>query len=379
MVDRLETQIIGNGPSGIGIPLKALSQGGFSYEALLEKGLALIGPERNLGSGKLSYSIRSNSAASDFLETVPAAVLDQLEGKSNLLTEIRKTGGDIICLKTIARFEAEVGRALSGILKSSQNSNSPIIDAQASSLRINKDGEVVSYDSDGEPIVVSKNVILSIGAEQEPLNLGENDHKRVFSDDFLRLSDEEIRERAEGKNIVVIGGAHSAFSCIDNIRAAGVLDPITLCHRNGFKLYYSSEAAAENASYAYKQEDVDAGKVHRFEGVRGDAKDRYEKIESGEDEDSRFLGYGGEVEEISEVLDAADVIIQATGYKPKTIPIFNVNGGRVPQDPVNTNESFSPLLIGNGRIFYNGIAITPRDGVNLFQGEFSQKILSQIT
>ena len=249
-----------------------------------------------------------------------------------------------------------------------------------SKIRENKDGELVSFDTEGNPIAISKDVLVSIGARQEPFDLDEvNQKKLILSDEFLRFSNNEIHAFVEGKRVAIIGGAHSALSCLDNIRSINQQVPISLLHRSDFKLYFENEDEARKANYPYCKSDLDSGKIHRFKGVRGDAKTRYERIRNKEDPNSKIIKYSGSFTEICQYLDQADIVIQATGYIPKTIPVFNNKGRLVNQSPVDTKEEFKPLELGNGRVFYNGIAITPRDGVNLFQGEFSAKILSQLS
>ena len=116
MVDRFKTQIIGNGPTAIGLPLKSLFEGAEVFDSFLSKGVALVGLEQNLGSGKIDYNIRSNSAASDFLETIPQEILKRLRD-SPILSEISKHGDKPLPLKIVSGFEKAVEKRLKKLLR----------------------------------------------------------------------------------------------------------------------------------------------------------------------------------------------------------------------------------------------------------------------
>ena len=387
MIDNFHTQIIGNGPAAFGLPLKTIAEGEDVFESYSSGGVAIIGPQKNLGSGNLNYNLLSNSSADDFLQTIPPQILAKLSG-SKILSQISQFASHLLPIKIVAQFERAVAEQVLSTLNASQNQK-PFFDAFVAKIKQNKNGELVSFDQNQNPIAVSKNVIISAGAQQIPLHLEPiNQEKLIFSDQFLKLSNDEIRNLVSGKKVAIIGGSHSALSCLDNIRSATLHVPISLFHRSDFKIYFKSELEAQNAKYPYLPSDLDSGQIHRFRGLRGGAKLRLQI--SPQDLNLKFIKFA-ELSEISPALDEVDLIIQATGYRPKIIPVVDKNGLELHQIPlfdqiglplnqstIDQKEIFGPVWLEGAKIFYNGIGISPREGVNLFQGEFAHKILFQL-
>lgn len=367
---KYDVQVVGNGPAALGLPLRELEHDSNTK-------LCLIGPRRDFGEGNLCYNIEANSAAKDFIEVLPSSIRVAVEEALGCDNHLFRFSEDCHSLEAVSELLRAIGEALQDAYQVRQEVPFTL-DRHVAYLRQTGRNEVTSYDSLGEPLVTSQDAVISIGARQKPLNLGQNQPKLELSDEILRLFDEALDERFSDKKVVILGGAHSAFSVADNLHEFAQPEWVKILHRSPVKPYFATESAAEASGYVFEPCQLDEGKVNRFDGIRGRAKDFYEQLSSAEGVSGfSLLQYEGELN-AETCLDEADVIIQATGYTPRTIPIFDRHGRSVEPNPIDTKERFSGLKLEKSQIFYNGLAVTPRDGVNLFQSAFANRILLRI-
>lgn len=379
-----DTLIVGNGPAGLGVPLQALHKAentstnnlSFIKPVLAGLGLKIIGPEATLGRGSIDYQIHSNSAALDFIEDLPVSVRARLANNSDYQA-LLEAGHNPVPLAIVANVGHQVARSLIAELadRSITSPNKVYQPGTADYLAYDEVFDCLSVGNyEGQIYGNAKNVVLSLGAEPVPLELGLNQEKLVQAEDFLRLEPVDL-EALDQKRVVIIGGSHSAFSALHNIRRQAPQAQVEVRHRSSVDLFFPTEEAAKSHGYAYTQAAVDGGKVNRFNGVRGEAQTAFLHVKSGLDPNTRLVQTD---ELVSESLDQADIIIQATGYQPRRLPIYDPHLNLIMPPEFDDNEAFSPVKIGGCRVFQNGLAQTRRDGVNLFQGEFARKILDQL-
>lgn len=102
---------------------------------------------------------------------------------------------------------------------------------------------------------------------------------------------------------------------------------ITLLHRSAIKVFYSSKREAEANKYRDFSITNRYGQIHAFGGLRSDAKALYSDITQGKEDRVRLCQVkpGGSKSLISRCYEDADVIIWATGYKSKTIPVYDAD------------------------------------------------------
>lgn len=379
-----DTLVVGNGPAGLGVPLQALQQAentstsnlAFIKPRLAGLGLKIIGPERTLGRGSIDYQIQSNSAALDFIEDLPISLQARLANDPDYQA-LLEAGHNPVPLATVANVQQQVARALIAELadRSITSPDNVYQPGKADYLAYDEVFDCLSVGTYERQIYGNaKNVVLSLGAEQKPLELGPNQDKLVLAEDFLRLAPVDL-EALNHQRVVIIGGSHSAFSALHNIRQQAPQAQVEVRHRSPVNLFFPTEAAAQAHGYAYSKAAVDDGKVNRFNGVRGEAKSAFLQAKSGLDSNTSLV----QTDELfGDSLDQADVVIQATGYQPRQLPIYDQHLNLITPPAFDEKEAFSPLKIGSCRVFQNGLAQTRRDGVNLFQGEFARKILEQL-
>ena len=91
------------------------------------------------------------------------------------------------------------------------------------------------------------------------------------------------------------------------------------------KVFYKKVSDAQQDGYTnFKKTDFanENGYLYSFTGLRGDAKDLYKKVTSGQERRLCFVK-AKTVEEQAPYLMDADLIIWACGYKTNAIPIYD--------------------------------------------------------
>jgi hypothetical protein len=104
------------------------------------------------------------------------------------------------------------------------------------------------------------------------------------------------------------------------------VEPITILHRDGIKVFYKKVADAQADGYTnFKKSDFgnENGYLYSFTGLRGDAKELYRNVSDGNETRLRFV-QARTVEEQTPYLEDADLIIWSCGYQTKFIPIYDM-------------------------------------------------------
>ncbi|MFD2780128.1 hypothetical protein ACFS32_02180 [Novosphingobium pokkalii] len=168
----------------------------------------------------------------------------------------------------------------------------------------------------------------------------------VLSDSFLRLGGlDALCKRltdVRSPRIAIVGGSTSALaSAVLLLKADPALalgaGAITLLHRRPLRPFYPSrEAALAEGFTDFSDADICpvSGFVYRLAGFRLEARELV----------LRMLAVGGRVPEprlalfqldqhgdaeARAVLDAADVVIGATGYRPRALPLLDAQGAQI--------------------------------------------------
>lgn len=359
----INTLIIGGGPAGLGVLLAARREG--LLGALLQRGVCVVEQSTQLGPGELgSYAIRSDSFADSFLtspNTPGWPDLGLLRHTSSGI-ELEAQRGGPVDLVTAATYLRDMGQALQA-WDAQEQRGLFLTDTTARAAHRRADGVWITTCETPERGIfpmASRHLVLATGAAPSievlaTLPVGEAPlwprwaDKTVRSHDVLSLTGATLlAQRCAGvaaPRIAIVGGSHSAVSSA--LRCLAQLDAhhagrgsITLLHRNKIVLTYANpEAARADGFHDFGLEDIcpRTGRVFPLAGFRSDSRELMRRV----------LGLGGltpekritlmplddpeaaSVHAVETTLASADLIIAALGYRPRALPLFDVNGGPI--------------------------------------------------
>jgi hypothetical protein len=347
---KIGTLVIGAGPGGLA-PL---------LSALLDAGLIVVDRGDRLGDGAIGdYAINSDSSAETFLSAVdgnPDPVL-AAAARTPEADALRPYGKGAVPLKLVGRFMRQVGLALRSRIDAHEGC-AVLCGQEAVSTQRLPDGRWLtvlrSATPDGVPHlqhIVSSNLIVATGASQPVarmaeeqvagLCLGELGGKLLQSGDILTdAGAERVRERIAGRDrprIVVIGGSTSAASCAYRLLSIATSAQIDILCRDEIRIFYPSRDAARADGYVAFDDTADvcpiSGFVFRFGGMRFDNRDLMMRCLGigGHDPEPRLRLYrlrpDGEPDpEARSLLQDADLVVAALGYRPHGLPVLDEEG-----------------------------------------------------
>ncbi len=329
------TQVIGLGVAGLGLAMAADKQG--RLDELLNKGLTFIDKRAPDQWHSLQYDIASNSGAADFLEGIRRDGMAAELLASPLGEKILASQDGLINLQVVASFFEQLARQLADEV--SGYSQSGIIHGQTvSELRLEKDGSVSSLNPARQVLARSRQAVIASGGQEQLLQplqqLADQAEAELWcSEAILRgAKNTVLGERiAAGKRIVVVGGAHSAFSVLDYLLryfgdALGE-QQLMLFVRGPVRLYHRSVDDCRQLSPLADVSRLDraSGEVNRYSGLRGDARQVYMDVIAGrEPRVSIVTGDDVTAEHVAE----SGCVIQATGYRSRS-PVITDAGGNI--------------------------------------------------
>lgn len=354
-----ETVLIGGGPAGTAMLTAASKQ---NRLAALAEGLAVVEQGAALGRGELGrYAIRSDSTAETFLSAVQdnihpelAALVDHPAGIA-MAQHIGALGAPLVDAGDLL---AVTGDRLRDVAQA--HGAAVLTGHTALHARRESDGRWRTTVRDGAGQtreLQSRNIVLATGGYQCPHavhaaklaggTLGEIAGDRlVLSDVFLRLGGlDALRKRltdVRSPRIAIVGGSTSALaSAVLLLKADPALalgaGAITLLHRRPLRPFYPSrEAALAEGFTDFSDADICpvSGFVYRLAGFRLEARELVLRMLAvgGRAPEPRLalfqLDRHGDAEARA-VLDAADVVIGATGYRPRALPLFDAQGAPI--------------------------------------------------
>jgi hypothetical protein len=377
---RLHTTFIGGGPAGLAPLVWAARLG--KLPRLAEHGLAIVEREQKLGSGTIGrYAITSDTLSETFIECLQDSADTELSAlrEHPATLEIAAHRGCGIPLSTAGAFLNALGDAMTCSIKAA--GGHILVGYEAMQSQQCWEGSWLTRlrSPVGETELQSRNLVLATGAMEtrapllelpvagKPL-LPRFSHKLMLSGEVLSNGGSEAvtrrLARTRGARVVIVGGSHSAVS------AANVLltkcgsidfgrDAITLMHLRPLRVFYPSAADALADGYAdFTTDDICpvSGRLFRLAGFRLESRELV----------MRVLGIGGRppeprlrlhrlVEQESyavaqRLLEDADLIIAALGYRPNALPLLDI-GGKViplPQPPSPLVDQYSRVLDING-------------------------------
>ncbi|SHN12147.1 hypothetical protein SAMN05192549_104448 [Duganella sacchari] len=357
MMHTLGALIVGAGPAGIGLLLAARSNRRLAE--LLNAGLAILDNSPRIGAGELGrYAIRSDSFADSFLTSATADAeppLTQLleHGPGALLN--RQRGGPV-ALQTVAEFMTDLGGNLRRWLMA--NHYDPFIGGvSAIKASQQKAGDWLTeyHDTSGAVHAIrSRSLILATGATQSLPHL---EHatvagkallprfadKTVLSGDLLSHGGTALlSQRLAGikrPRIAVVGGSHSAMSsalvCLRHWDTQNIGDgKVSVLHRRPFRITYQTPDVAIAEGYRdFGPDDIcpRSGRVYPLAGMRSDARHlvrQYWHLGDATPEPRLQLLQlnRSNQHDADTLLQEADLIVAALGYRPRALPLFSADG-----------------------------------------------------
>ncbi|MGA5821179.1 FrbG [Kitasatospora sp. NPDC094028] len=375
------TVICGGGPAGVSAVVAAAVQG--RLEEFLDRGVLLVEAGGQAGSGAIPhYGIRANSLGSAFLECLDGAagsgllagLADSAEAR-----ELRDWAAEYPPLPLVGAFLTRVGERVVDALRAHPRCDALLEHAVAEVRTGPERATVLLSGPDGEVVHTADRVLLTMGgAERTELPGGALAALRAARPD-LRIQpsgavitdpswhpDADSPHRALG-SVAVLGGAHSAWAVAAHLarlaRAGWFAGPVevTVVERRLPPIFYFSadEAAAEG--YHWDEADVcgPSGRVHRFGGLRGPARELARQV-MGLAAEKAPDGFGQAVLDgpwTAEALEAAgvasaDLVITALGYDARLPRLLGADGRELelarPRGAVDTGRDGLPGLAAGG-------------------------------
>ncbi|WP_298674373.1 DegT/DnrJ/EryC1/StrS family aminotransferase [uncultured Sphingomonas sp.] len=355
-----ETLVVGGGPAGTALLTAASKQG---LLAALAPGLVVVERDLAIGGGQLGrYAITSDSTAQTFLTAVTdnhypeiAALADHPAARA--VDGYRDALG--VPLAEVGPLLRATGDRLHHLV--TEHGGTVLTGHEVLAIRRDGDGlwratlRCVATGTEREQ--VARNVVIATGGHQ-PLDrlvaqrvAGASlpdlaRHRLVQSDDVLTIGGFEkvadLLGNTRAPRIAVIGGSTSALATVALLLKRQPALPlgaggITLLHRRPLRpFYHSVEAAAAEGFDDFGAGDICpvSGFVYRLAGFRLEARElvlRMLRVD-GREPDPRVALHriGDDEARAREVIAGADLVIAALGYRPRALPIEQVDGTPLP-------------------------------------------------
>lgn len=398
------TLIVGGGPAGIA-PLLSAGRSGL-LDGILDDGIALIERGSAIGAGRLGdYAVKSDSTGT----TLASCVVDNRHPALAALKDhpttqaIAAYAAASVPLTLVAQFMELVGTTLADLIRAT--GNTVLLGYEALSTTQTADGlwktRLRSVADGDETVAFSRFVVLATGGHQ-PLSYLESrkvagkpllpDYagKLMLSDEALTPAGlEAIGKRVAGPRkgrIAVVGSSSSALASVHACLHASFsaeLAPGAVCllHRRPLRVFYPSAAEALAEGYAeFGDNDICpiSGFVYRLSGLRLEARELV----------MAARGIGGRPPEprlhlhqvdddhdpaARRILDEADVVIAALGYRARALPLIGAAGEPL---ALLADDGTQPLVDSECRILdATGAPIEGLLAIGLGSGFFSRAIV----
>ncbi|MDH5729542.1 MAG: hypothetical protein OEZ58_11165 [Gammaproteobacteria bacterium] len=392
MRDDANLQLIGFGPAALGIFVTADRMG--AIDELIRRGIVI---HERLDSIEqwdcINYRIRSNSPLKDFLQGIrPDGIFKQCISSS--FKNLTEQENETIYLNDISEFLKKMVRVV--IEKINQSNISNVVwSSQVDHISI-ENGFSVFNDDQRE--LNSKHLLLACGSSNKPL-LPEHVSRKyptkvIPSDSVLRGNSDHILADWLGKDqpIIILGGAHSAFSTV-----CYLLEHFSYLS-NSQKLHLVSRREVlewEISEHGGKTNSDNKVILNRFSGLRGDAKDMFQKIKNGKEKRVK-LNIGTKMEVLLDRLfdkssSFQPLVINATGYQSRVPWLVGKNNVKFKPDMFNGNIAKLretqeltyqgepiPKLYGLG-LGYSDVGKDGTEvGINLYHGRAAENILNNV-
>jgi hypothetical protein len=389
--------IIGGGPGGLS-PLLAAHHTG-DLESLLAKGVAIVDQADELGAGTIgNHCINSDSSGRTFVDCLLGPNETELTklAEHDIARQLAAAGDGAVALRDAGRFLSLVGGVMRKIV-SAHERGEVLLRHKAVSAQQTAAGwqvKVVDMTTGEERLLTASNVVTATGAHQ-PLerlaqetvggfNLMERCGDRLIQsgDVFSQGGLDSIANRLAGKDeprVIIIGGSTSAAAVAHALlhrlpqitfKAGG----LTMLHRRPLRIFYLDRESALAEGYdEWTEDDVCpiSGRVFRFAGFRLDSRElvmQARGIGGRPPEPRLHLHHLQDVDPAAmQMIDEADLVISALGYRPRGIPVLD--GFGAPIRLLSETGPQQPLVDGQCRVLdASGQPIDGLFGIGLAAG-----------
>ena len=350
--------LVGAGPAGLAPLIWAARTG--VLESLAARGLVVVERAPTIGAGSLGdYAVGSDTLAETFLECLG----DGVEGRLQALAQhesaklIASFRGGAAPLSVVGRFLRVLGSTMREVL-TSHGVRILTRHSAIASRRLSDGGWCTNLiDSDGRhQEIVSTNLVLATGAAQGMETIEREEIGNVpmlpFLSDKMMLSGDVLSHGGAARvaaklahrpapKVAVIGGSHSAVTCANmllNTGGAFAEQSVSLLHRRSLPLFYPSVEAARADGYAdFTEDDVCplTGRVFRLAGFHFEARALVRRTlavgDAAPEPRLRLhrLAALGNDEEAWRILNEADLVIAALGYRPRALDLTDSNSEEI--------------------------------------------------
>lgn len=356
----LETMILGGGPGGTGPLVWAAGVG--MLGDWLDRGVAVVDRCAAMGGTVGRYSLNADTLGGTFLECLDTTACDSrlalLRGapSARALAAYRES---LPPLPLVGRFLDDLGSVLARLL--ARHPRSCFLgERQVTALTLRRDGSVVAQlcDRFGQRGTLrAASAVMALGGRQpaswddvllrSDVALQRWRRKIVPSDRLLgsagaAMAAARLGAADRGPRVVILGGSHSAYSAawtlLERLPAIRFGEGgVQILHRTPPRVFYASRAEAAADSYVFSDADVcpATGRVHRLGGLRGDGRALWRRMQGQGDLPRERRAQAAPLSAfdtgaLRALLDAADLIVPAFGYRLATVPVYGPDGEPIP-------------------------------------------------
>lgn len=354
--------VIGGGPGGIA-PLLAAHRNGL-LNALLSRGVAVVEQSEGIGAGTIGdHAINSDSSGFTFVDCLTSPVPTPLTALSDhpLTQAVAAAGHGSVPLTLAGEFLALVGATLRRMVEAHPGCVVLTGHRATAVQRIGEHWRITVEDAAGnQRVLLSQTVVSATGALQPKerletetvggVNLVQRAGSRLLQsgDVFAHGGLDRIADRLAGRvhpRVAIVGGSTSAAAVASGLlyrmpRVQFGPGGLTLLHRRPLRIFYlSAEDALAEGYDEFGPDDICpiSKRVFRFAGFRLDLRElimRARGIGGRPAEPRLALHQLRPVDpEAIEILDSADLVVAALGYRPRGIPVMDSDGTLIPLGP----------------------------------------------
>ena len=325
---------------------------------LLKRGVGIIEKTGSIGGGSIGgYAINSDSSGRTFVDCLLSDEPSEVTKLTShpLTQRIAAAGDGTVSLRDAGCFLGLVGDALARMIESEAASAlmTRHTGLRATRVRTGWQVEIRDERSGEHRMVHTRNLVLATGGHQPVdrllhekignLSLVEAAGDRLIqSGDVLTAGGLEMMSRLladrPSPKVAIVGGstsaaavAHALLHRLPSISfgEAGV----TLLHRRELRIFYPDRASALAEGYSeWTEEDVCqiSGRVFRLAGFRLDSRELIMQVRGlgGRPPEPRLRLHRVTSDDAAtqRIIDEADVVVAALGYRPRPLPIIGRDG-----------------------------------------------------
>ncbi|WP_405935840.1 hypothetical protein OG338_03040 [Streptomyces sp. NBC_00726] len=299
-----------------------------------------------LGAGAFARILsESNSHGSDFFNWVDP---DGPYGPIRALAPVRELRARTDCfdLQLLARALGEAAE----FVRATAPPHWSVVREAVAAVELADGGPLLRFG--GGRTARARKAVLACGVRERQALARE----AVLSSTLLAVPDEARAQEVfpGARRFTIVGTAHSAFSALAKLTALGVdARAVTMTGRSPVRLHYPSYDAYRSAEHPAGEAVPDpvrdvcprTGQVFRYHGLRNRSRALFGEVARGRLPVRLVIDRGGRV--TRREADAADVVIQATGYV-SDLPGIVRAGEPVATRPVALCDSDGVLLDADG-------------------------------